>query len=264
MKQFKKMLAVCTVLFAMTALYAAPPVAYAAKDLWYKGFVYAHDNNTVIPLETRFNIDFDKKNLYITVYCADPKAPQIATLKEGKKGAWPTMDSIEIFMDTERKLSNYHQIAAGVDKTLYDSQFTRKAWDARWTVAITYDKKSYTMKFTIPLKRPAKVGDVWGFNICRNVVWNGQYNSSWAKVGRRFHNPAEFGVLIFGSPQEANRARNKALYQQLEQLKKDLRTRGYTAHFAEDLKRLDKNCTDNGLRAIKDEVKILDIMKGVK
>ena len=65
------------------------------------------------------------------------------------------------------------------------------------------DKDFWTMEISIPFSDLGIItleeGSSWGLNICRNREGGLQNSSSWAAVGRDFHNPGKFNTLIFGN-----------------------------------------------------------------
>ena len=258
--------AVTVFLCSLTPALTAQTV-YAEKDLWQTRLVFANDNETEIPLKTRFNVDFDEKNLYVTVVCTDPKASELQKISSGKKGEWPLCDSVEIFLDPGRTCGKYFQIATGVNGTMYDSR-CKKEWITEWSAGMTFSKDAWQVRFTLPFSDPGmvhpKIGDIWGFNLCRNVKLSGRYFSTWAQVGSVFNRPALFGKLIFGSPEAAEKAMNAKVSLELDQLEKELRTKGGYEFFAPKIQALHRKCSELDIRDIRDEWIVIEAINHSK
>ena len=260
------LLAVTGCLCSLASVLTAQTI-YAEKNSWQTRLVFANDNETEIPLKTRFNVDFDEKNLYVTVVCTDPKASELQKIPHGKKGEWPLCDSVEIFLDPGRSCGKYFQIAVGVNGAMYDSRCKRE-WTTKWSAEVTFSKDAWQVRFTLPFSDPGmlrpKIGDVWGFNLCRNVKLSGKYFSTWAQVGSVFHRPALFGKLIFGSPEAAEKAMNAKVAMELDQLEKELRTKGGYEFFAPKIQSLRRKCSELDIRDIRDEWIVIEAINHSK
>lgn len=260
------LLAVTLCLCFLTSVLTAQ-TAYAVKGSWQTRMVFANDNATEIPLQTRFNVDFDAKNLYVTVICIDPKTSELQTIPRGKKGEWPICDSVEIFLDPDRSCGKYFQIAVGVNGAMYDSRWKRD-WITNWHAELTFSTDTWQVRFTIPFSEPGmlppKIGDIWGFNLCRNVKLSGNYFSTWALVGSVFHRPALFGTLIFGSPEAAEKAMNAKVAMELDNLEKELQTKGGYDYFATKIQSLRQKCSELDIRDIRDEWIVIEAINHSK
>ncbi len=260
------LLAVTGCLCSLASVLTAQTV-YAEKDSWQTRLVFANDNETEIPLKTRFNVDFDEKNLYVTVVCTDPKTSELQKISHGKKGEWPLCDSVEVFLDPGRTCGKYFQIAAGVNGAMYDSRCKRE-WTTKWSADVTFSKDAWQVRFTLPFSDPGmlrpKIGDIWGFNLCRNVKLSGNYFSTWAQVGSVFHRPALFGKLIFGSPEAAEKAMNAKVAMELDRLEKELRTKGGYEFFAPKIQSLHRKCSELDIRDIRDEWIVIEAINNSK
>lgn len=236
--------------------------------VWTDGFGYAADNNTRIPLGTRFKVDFDAKNLYITVECMATGMDQIKKQPKGKKRQWPRLDGIEIFLDPGRSCGKYFQLAVGANGAMYDSR-CKKVWKDYYTANVKLYDDKWTVRFAIPINTPmmqkAHLGDRWGFNVCRNVKTGGDYYSTWAKVGAFFHSPAKFATLIFGSKNQADQAMRKKNMADLKKLEKDLQKMGLYARYAKQIAKMKKgNFSQLDMRDIREEAAVDKMLEKVK
>lgn len=230
---------------------------------WNSPLVYAFDNNTPIKYDTAFKAEFDRKNLYITVKCSDPDAKKIGSNPRQSLRAWPMVDSVEIFLDPPQ-LKKYVQLAVGTNGNFYDSRKNHK--EPKWKYELVFNQDHWTLKFIIPfsdLGVTAENGDSWRFNICRNVRSSDNFNSTWAHVGSAFHNPANFGMLIFGSPDSAAKANDIKMKKVLDELKKELHKKGIYSEFEDKLKAVEKNCTQQKINAIREESVMIEALKGL-
>lgn len=242
---------------------AKETVAYAGDGSWGSGFVYATDNSRAIGLGTKFRVDFDKENLYVTFVCEEPRAGELKKLPPGKDGEWPMCDSVEIFLDPGRKCGKYIHLAAGINGAKYDSRFKRD-FAAKWKMERTFHEKSWELKFTIPFREigaDAKIGDTWGLNLCRNVKLSGNYFSTWAHVGSFFHTPSKFGELRFGSPAAAKKAIRERFESGWNALRAELEKKGLLAEFSAELDAIRSEGTELNLRAIREEMEMIDTLK---
>ena len=255
------------ILWCLCSMLSAQTVHTGPND-WAGGFSYARDNNTKIPLDTRFNVDFDAKNLYITVECKGPGMDQLRKQPPGKNMQWPGGDSIEIFLDPGRTCGKYFQIAVGANGAKYDSR-SKKVWKDLYTASVKMFDDQWTVRVTIPFDSPGMqkphIGDRWGFNICRNVKTGGDYFSTWAKVGANFHNPAKFGTLIIGSKADAQRGMQKKNMEDMVLLEHDLQKRGLYSNFEKQIKNLKQNgFTQLDLRDIREEAAVDEMLEKIK
>ena len=142
--------------------------------------------------QTSFKIGYTPEAFYIAVKCMEPNPENIiAKAKDG--GDLFREDSIEIF------------ILPKGSETYY--QFAVNALGSRWTnIPLNWKAAAYTGKdfwsaeVEIPFENlndiPCK-NDVWTGNICRNNPGGPNRHSTWAKLLGSFHDPDNFGKIIF-------------------------------------------------------------------
>lgn len=238
-------------------------------DQWQKDkLVYAANNSMVIPEPTEFRLRTTGSALEIEIKLEGAHWKQLqAKPFKPVQSPWPMEESVEIFLDPGRSCSKFVQLAAGVDGNLFDSRLVKKPWTAKWTVTRTDFNGGVMLKFVIPfddtMKKP-ETGDIWGFNICRNVKNAAPYFSTFAKVGRIFKNPSKFAELRFGNEKTfaaANQAKN---LKQLAAVEKEIAAAGLTAYFAPQIAKLRKNCDETAVQDVKDELKLMKAMKEIK
>ena len=267
MKKFTTLILFLFVIFAVSA-----QVAYT-DNLWRANCItFASDNNKVIPEPTAFRVNATDKALIIEFklegdhwnkYQKDPF--------KIVNNAWPSGESVEIFLDPGRSCSKYIQLACGVSGTRFDSRFVKKTWNAKWTVTRKDFKGGVILSFRIPydadLKKP-ETGDVWGFNVCRNVCKTGKspasYYTTFAKVGTVFNTPSKFAELRFGTEKTfaaANQAKN---LRQFASVEKEIRALGFSKHFAPHIALLRKHCDETAIQIVKDELRLMKAMKECK
>lgn len=246
--------------------------AHAAPGIWHKRIVYATHNDQEIPaqLATRFNVVHNDKGITIRMEMKDPHAADLKTLKKGRDGQWPSVESVELFFDPGRTCGKYFQIAVGADGSRWDRRWLKKE-KTKWTSKLEITKTGWNVTVFLPYSDPgmmkAKVGDEWGFNFCRNIVSKkngGRYFSTWAHVGTVFNRPERFGTLVFGSPAAAKRAKNVKIRKAYEKLVANLKKRGIAKEFTVQLKKMDEDCTESQIRDIYEEAEMVEKLKGIK
>ena len=243
-------------------------IAYSDNE-WQTGKItFASDNNRVIPEPTAFRVRTTASALEIEIKLEGAHWKQLqAKPFKPAQSSWPAEESAEIFLDPGRSCSKYIQLAAGVNGNLFDNRLVKKPWTAKWSVAREDFDGGVTLKFVIPfddtMKKP-ETGDIWGFNICRNVKNASPYYSTFAKVGRIFKNPSKFAELRFGTEATfaaANQAKN---LKQLAVVEKEISAAGLVAHFAARIAKLRKECNETDIQAMKDELKLMKAMKEIE
>lgn len=150
---------------------------------------------------TSIRLLYDTRNLYLGVVCdepgiSEPKSTDDTRDKETDR--WPPGYSIEVFLRPDRRRPDYYQLAAGPFGGRYDSKGKDSSWNGTWHSAAKRTPNGWTLEMAVPFSdfgvTPPKPGESWGINICRN----GAAISTWVPVGREFHRPDRFGLLVFG------------------------------------------------------------------
>ena len=165
------------------------------------GFVKLGSDSPAVK-QTFFKIGYTPEALYIGIECEEPEVETIhAKCKDGDVNICQE-DSVEIFLFPPGA-DNYYQFminaigsrwnGIGVDSSflipLGDWQATTYSGKEFWSVEIK-------IPFEIFLIIPEK-GEEWTGNICRNIITSGDRYSSWALLGKGFHEPGNFGKIVF-------------------------------------------------------------------
>lgn len=243
-------------------------VVYTDNEWQINRIMYAVDNNKPIPEPTAFRLRMTDAALVVDVKLEGDHWKKMQSVPfKAVTNVWPVSESVEIFLDPGRSCSKYVQVAAGMGGELFDNRFVKSAWNAKWTVKRSDFKGGSILSFTIPFdsefKKPA-TGDVWGFNICRNVKNSTPYFSTFAKVGRYFNQPSKFAEMRVGTKKTFFSANQKKNLKQLELLKKEIVKNGFEAHFSVMIKTLEKDCDELAIQAMRDEFNLLKSMKEIK
>jgi len=226
----RTLVAIAMLLAGATALHAAeaPPVlVYPCERVatapvvdgrlddaaWEKaalvsGFTY-HDRRELAPVQTAFRVVYDAEALYVGVRCEEPLWQKMTPGTPGMRDTHAAVfggEAIEVFIDPKHNHSDYFQIAANSDGTLFDGKGTDSAWDGRARAAGRISEGGWSLEIALPWAdfevRP-EPGLVIGLNICRdrnigpNKLW-----STWSPIAANFHDPLRFGHLVLSAPPE--------------------------------------------------------------
>ena len=261
-----KIFSILCTLFCTVSL--AAQIVYT-DNVWLRDRItYARNNNEVISETTAFRIRTTPSALEIDVELRSTlwKKFQEKTFTP-VPSKWPREESIEIFLDPGRSCSKHIQLCAGIYGSLFDSRAEKKSGTVKMTVTREDFNGGVLLKFIIPfdetMKKP-QPGDVWGFNICRNVKITAVYFSTFAKVGARFHSPSKFAELRFGTEKTFAEANLKKNLKQLSVIEKEISKAGLSSHFAAQIAKLRKRCNETDIQAIKDELRLMKILKEIK
>ena len=230
------------------------------NDAKIQELYYATDNTKTIPHKTTVSFRYDGKNLLIRAVMNVKKDYPFPAITN-RDGKWPSVEAIEIFIDPGADGRGYYQIAVGANGDRFDNRYVKKAWQANWNSQVKHAPGQWIAEITIPY--PAKSNFCSGFNFCRNVKNDGEYYSTWAKVGANFHRPGKFGKLYLGSKAEIDKIVRKAEYALADKLKAKARTlkveKEFPLLFANQFNM-------QMLRAIGDELEVITAIKaaGVK
>ena len=194
---------------------AAPPVVDGRLDdaAWEKaapvsGFTY-HDRRELAPVQTAFRVVYDAEALYVGVRCEEPLWQKMTPGTPGMRDTHAAVfggEAIEVFIDPKHNHSDYFQIAANSDGTLFDGKGTDPAWDGRAKAAAGASRRAAGASRSAPLgglRGAPEPGLVIGLNICRdrnigpNKLW-----STWSPIAANFHDPLRFGHLVLSATPE--------------------------------------------------------------
>jgi len=246
----------------------AEDVVYSDNVWQINKLFFATDNSKPITEPTSFRIKKGGEALHIEVKLEGFHWKKLQeTPFTVNQNAWPSEESVEIFLDPGRRCANYVQIAAGVNGTLYDNRMIKKAWGASWSVKREDFKGGVLLHFTIPFDEEFELpedGDIWGFNICRNVKNGSPYFSTFAKIGSVFNNPSKFAELRFGTETTFAEACRRKNIEDFLAVESELKTEQVLHEFRKKVADIKKEYNEIDITAIKDELKVIKAMKEAK
>ena len=154
--------------------------------------------------QTFFKAGYTPQALYIGIECKEPEVKKIKAILGDRQCLW-SEDSVEIFILTEAAdeflkftvnaigSREAHKFAApfvfGAEIDLSDWRASVHKGEEHWSLEI---RIPFDVFLTIPEK-----GEAWAANICRNVYTSGQKHTSWAALQSSFHEPSNFGTIVF-------------------------------------------------------------------
>ena len=160
--------------------------------------------------KTSLRVGYGKKALYFGVICSEPDMDKVKAQLKDNEAIWRE-DGIEVFIFPS-KGTDYFQFVvntAGARLNLKNTTLF-PLWD--WQVKIFKGERFYSAEFEVPFtvlgKKPQK-GEKWLFNVGRNTLTPGSdRTTTWAYLkSNRFHEPKDFGVILFtGLPLERVKA----------------------------------------------------------
>jgi hypothetical protein len=174
---------------------------------WATGF-YKLGAFRKVTVQTRFQIGFTEEALHVRVRCEEPDLDRIsADSEDDNPGIWRE-DSVEVFVypkDTEhvfQVLTN----ARGAHRNMLNALDLFNATDvSKSTTHAFQGNDEYTVLVTIPFRslrdtRPAD-NEIWGFNVLRNRMINGEgaedRTSTFSKLDRDALEPDHYRELVF-------------------------------------------------------------------
>ena len=173
---------------------------------WQNSFS-ACPGDAVARQQTKFAVMFDKNNIYIAVKCDEIHIDKVKIYRKNNINIW-RYDGLEIFIQKPNNNNGYVQFLVSAGNGRYGlrfptatSAFKQVIPYAKWLARAKFNKRGYTVELKIPLSlfagaKPQK-GTEWRFNIQRNSTTpDSDRYSSWSPVSQ-FHNPMDFGYLIF-------------------------------------------------------------------
>ena len=144
------------------------------------------------------------ESLYLGVRCAKGKPPfkfvETARMRDGDVFR---DDSIEVFLQPDPSVLKYYQFVVNPLGNRYDGTGRDRSWDGRWEAAAVKTKTGWSLELAIPFATlragPPKPNETWGFSIVRNEL-AGRESSCWADLTESFHEPGNFGRIVFSPP----------------------------------------------------------------
>ena len=173
---------------------------------WQNSFV-ACPGDARTNQQTKFAVMFDKENIYIVAKCNEMHIDKVKLYINNDIKIWKH-DGLEFFIQRVGGNEKYKQFLVSAGGGKYALEFTpfisngkREISSKKWQAAVKIDDAGYTIETQIPFSFFGKIkpenGMEWRLNIQRNATTiDSDRYSSWSPV-TRFHNPADFGYLLF-------------------------------------------------------------------
>ena len=164
-----------------------------------KFFVFGTEGE-ISQKKTYFRAGYNADALFIAVECDEPDTKYIsAAMKDG--GELWTEDSIEVFIGQPGLEAEYNQFIANAIGSRYNGIAKTQFATMDWEVKTLTGNKMWSAEIRIPfktLKAAPKKGAKWSLNICRNICTGApSVNTSWAQMYTSFHEPENFGKIVF-------------------------------------------------------------------
>jgi len=160
--------------------------------------------------QTQGMVAFDARNLYIAFICFESDNATIRKKLTARDAPLWADDCIEVFLDPRHDHTSYHHLITNPNGAKYDETGrigapvpNPSSWDGEWTVATGIFDGGWTVEIAISfasmgLSTP-RAGTIWGFNLHRQEH-RLREQSSWRETERWFHEPKNFGHLLFVPP----------------------------------------------------------------
>jgi hypothetical protein len=157
-------------------------------------------------VSTGVQVMWDEEHVYIAFRCREPEGYEaVARYLEYNSEVFKD-DSVEIFLQADQVIpGNYEQICINAAGAVKDLSAYRAGWKSNIRVATRKEKGAWTVEAAVPVAslgiEKLKPNDVWKVNFGRNSLYAKEHspesqNSNWSGPNG-YHNPAQFGELIF-------------------------------------------------------------------
>ncbi|MBT9151495.1 MAG: hypothetical protein DDT40_01691 [candidate division WS2 bacterium] len=171
--------------------------------------------------QTFFRMAYSSEALYIGIECEEPEMKKIKAELKDMGDLW-TEDSIEIFL-FPRGADNYFQFVVNTIGSRWSYEYVQvlvrgpKIPLGNWQAKTYKGKDYYSVEIRIPFEIFGKIPgnkEEWTGNICRNILTSGDRHTTWAHLKRGFHQPDNFGWILFAgkfSAEETRKARDRII-----------------------------------------------------
>jgi len=154
-------------------------------------------------IDTEIKALYNDETLYLFVRCKHPDVEGIDVDPVMPRSQIWTNESIEIFMIPTRDYSSYLQMMTNLHANMWVNNYGQSPWLNSWDTAANQSDEDWSVEISIPFKNFGKKtplpGEAWGINFCRNSEGK---NSSWSPIKGGFHQPLQFGYVVFGEKEE--------------------------------------------------------------
>lgn len=156
---------------------------------------------TVPRLPTHVMVMHTQQALYIGAQMDDDAPDQLVANVATKDGNVTEDDCLEVFIDTEASRKHYAHFAVNSLGTKFDEYDHDSQENFEWNVAASVNRTGWSVEIELPFDNgvaPVE-GEKWVLGVCRNAARAGEL-SSWFRAQRGFHEPENFGEMVFGTP----------------------------------------------------------------
>ena len=165
------------------------------------------DNGKPMTEETRIQVVYDSRYLYIAVTCMDSNP---VTTGFGRRDEEPPTDMVNIGLDPRHDhLTGYlfqtNPSSWQGDMSLFDDDNSDRDYNSNWEVRSQVTPTGWTAEFRIPFSQmrftaTPSAGQVWGFDVKREIRKKGEQGFWVARPRGERGDTSRFGHLVFDSP----------------------------------------------------------------
>jgi len=152
-----------------------------------------------VQLPTTVYLGYTEQALYVGATLFDPNPQQLRREVTQRDGEVWRDDCLELFVDTSGERQDYAHLAVNSVGTKYDSYDRVVTEDFQWEAAATIQDNGWSVEIRLPFANQVapRPGDKWILEVGRNAA-RADVLSSWGYHNKSFHEPQNFGTLIFG------------------------------------------------------------------
>ncbi len=167
------------------------------------------DNGKPMTEETRIQVAYDTRYLYIALTCMDASAAGVTT-GFGRRDEEPPTDMVNIGLDPRHDhLTGYlfqtNPSSWQGDMSLFDDDSADRDYNSNWEVRSQVVDNGWTAEFRIPFSQMRFTtaptgGQVWGFDAKREIRRKGEQGFWVARPRGERGDVSRFGHLVFDEP----------------------------------------------------------------
>ncbi len=151
---------------------------------------------------TSFQFAYDSQNIYLAVTNVECNLGALkCDIRVDDMSSVMGDEADEWFLQPDGS-GDYYQFAANCVGARYDGCAFDATWNGKWQAAAGRTDKAWTLECAISFAsfgRYGVPGAMWGLNVCRDRQAGGDTEwSAWSPTPGGFHQPQNFGRLIFG------------------------------------------------------------------
>lgn len=154
--------------------------------------------------QTTFQLAYDSQNLYLAVTNLESNLTAMkCDVRIDDMTSIMGDEAVEWFLQPQSG-GDYYQFAANCGGARYDARALDSSWNAAWQAATGRRADAWTLECAIAFSSFGSFGvpgATWGLNVCRDRQAGGDTEwSAWSPTPGGFHQPQNFGRLVFGGP----------------------------------------------------------------